>query len=206
MGQKIHPGALRLGINKDWSSKWFHKKDYAALLQEDFLLRQFITEKLKHAALQKIIIERGPNLVNLIIRTAKPGLVIGRGGTGIEELKKEIQKKINTPVRLEIQEIRNPDAYAKLVAENVAEQIERRLPWRRALKQTLDRVIQNQEVSGVKIQIGGRLGGTDMSRKEWVSKGKIPLQTLRANIDFAQAIAQTSYGTIGVKVWLYKGN
>lgn len=204
MGQKINPSALRLGIIKDWNSKWFSQKNMADLLRDDHLIRDHIEEKLSNASIERILIERGPNLINIIIRTSKPGIIVGRGGSGIEELKKELSKKVKTPIRLEVQEIRNPDAYAKLVAQNIAEQIERRMPFRRVLKQTLDRVFQNKDVAGAKIQVAGRLGGADMSRREWVSKGKIPLQTLQANIDFARVKAKTTYGIIGIKVWLYK--
>lgn len=204
MGQKVNPNSFRLGIIKDWNSKWFNQRSMADLLRDDHLIRNHIEENLANASVERVLIERGPNLINIIIRTSKPGIIVGRGGSGIEELKKNLSKKVKTPIRLEVQEIRNPDAYAKLVAQNIAEQIERRMPFRRVLKQALERVTQNKDIAGAKIQISGRLGGANMSRREWVSKGKIPLQTLQANIDFAKVIAKTNCGIIGIKVWLYK--
>jgi small subunit ribosomal protein S3 len=204
MGRKTNPGLMRLGIIKDWSSKWFDKKNYVEFLREDTFIREHIEDKHKSSGVEKILIERGPNLVSVVIRTSRPGLVIGRSGSGIEELKREVSKISRNPVKIEVQEIRNPDAYATLVAKHVAYEIERRMPFRRVLKQSLERVIQNKDVDGVKIQVAGRLGGADMSRREWLSRGKLPLQTLRADIDFAKATARTTYGAIGVKVWLYR--
>lgn len=205
MGQKVNPKAFRLTNLTTWASQWFHKKNYQRFLKEDAELREHILNKLKDGAVEKVIIERSPNLVNITIHTARPGIVIGKGGAGIEELKQKIQKKVKTPIRLDIQEIRNPDACAVIVAQGAAEQIERRMPFRRVLKQIIDRVYNNKEVEGVKISIAGRLGGVEMSRTEWLSKGKIPLQTIRANIDFGKAEAHTKYGVIGIKVWIYLG-
>jgi len=205
VGQKVNPKAFRLGVLTTWTSKWFDKKNYQKFLREDVELRDYIMQKLKGAAIEQVIIERSPNMIELTIYTARPGIVIGRGGQGIEELKNNLIKKIKKKVHLEIQEIRNPDASAVLIAQSVAEQLERRFSFRRVLKQTIDRVSQNKDVEGVKIAVSGRLNGAEMSRREWLSKGKIPLQTIRANIDFGKINAYTAYGVIGVKVWIYKG-
>lgn len=206
MGQKVNPKSFRLGNTANWSSQWFNeKKQFRKWLKQDTELRDYILKACKEAAVEKVVIERSPNLINIIIHTARPGIIIGRGGEGIESLKKQLKNKIKQDVRLEIQEVRNPDASAQLVAQNIAEQIERRIPFRRILKSTIDRVSQNKEVQGVKVAVAGRLGGSEMSRKEWLSKGKIPLQTLRANLDFGKATAYNSYGTVGVKVWIYLG-
>lgn len=205
MGQKVNPKAFRLGNLLTWNSQWFAKKQYRNFLRQDVELRDYILKNLKEAAVEKVSIERSPNLINIIIHTARPGVIIGRGGEGIEMLKKVLKNKVKQDIRLEVQEIRNPDASAKLVAQSVAEQMERRFSFRRVLKQTIDRVSQNKEVLGIKIAVAGRLDGSEMSRREWLSKGKIPLHTLRADVDFGKAEAHTSYGTIGVKVWIYKG-
>ncbi|MFH1392461.1 MAG: 30S ribosomal protein S3 [bacterium] len=205
MGQKVNPKAFRLGILNTWSSQWFSKNKYRAFLRQDVELRDYILKNLKQAAIEKVSIERSPNLINIIIHTARPGIIIGRGGEGIESLKRALKKRLKQDIRLEVQEIRNPDASAKLVAQSVAEQLEKRISFRRILKQTIDRVSQNKEVQGVKIAVAGRLDGSEMSRREWLSKGKIPLHTLRADVDFDKAEAHTSYGAIGVKVWIYKG-
>lgn len=207
MGHKVHPRAFRLGKITNWNSRWLNKKRYRNYLEQDTKLRCFIEEKLKTAAIEKVVIERSANLLNIIIFSGRPGLIIGRGGTGIEELKSQLEKLIKDKIalKLEIQEVKNPEASASLVAQMVAEQLEKRVSWRRVLKQTLDRVIANKEVEGVKIALSGRLGGAEMSRKEWLSRGKIPAQTIRANIDFGSSSAYTTYGVVGVKVWIYKG-
>jgi len=205
MGQKVNPKSFRLGNLNTWDSQWFAKKKYRNFLRQDFELRDYISKKYREAAIDKVAIERSPNLINIIIHTARPGVLIGRGGEGIEALKKSLKNKLKQDVRLEIQEIRNPDARAKLVAQSAAEQLERRIPFRRVLKQIIERVSQNKEVQGIKIAVAGRLDGSEMSRREWLSKGKIPLQTLRADVDFGKAEAQTTYGVIGVKVWIYRG-
>lgn len=228
MGQKVHPFAFRLGILFDWKSKWFNKKKYREYLEEDAAIRSFVTKRLKQAGLQEVEIERSVNRVKITIRAARPGLIIGRAGTGIEELKKSVEKvlrkvqsrprpealtaglapqetKSKTEIKLNVEELKKPDLYAAVVAQGVADQFERRIPFRRVMKQTIERVMQNKEVEGVKIAVSGRLDGSEMSRYEWLVKGKIPLQNLRANIDFAQAVAYTVYGAIGVKVWIYKG-
>ena len=205
MGQKVNPKAFRLGNLNTWSSQWFAKKKYRDFLRQDVELRDYVSRKYREAAIDKVVIERSPNLINVIIHTARPGVIIGRGGEGIEALKKFLKNKIKHDIRLEIQEIRNPDTRAQLVAQRAAEQLERRIPFRRILKQIIDRVSQNKEVQGIKIAVAGRLDGSEMSRLEWLSKGKIPLQTLRADVDFGKAEAQTTYGVIGVKTWIYRG-
>jgi small subunit ribosomal protein S3 len=206
MSHKINPISNRLGIIKDWNSKWFNKKKRADYLREDSLVRDFIKKKLAKAAVERVIIERSANLINIVVYSARPGIIIGRGGTGVEELKKEIKKKIQgkTEVRLDIQEIRKSEVSAALVGQNIAEQLEKRLPFRRVIKKSVDQTSQNKNVKGVKIAVKGRLDGTEMARREWLRKGRIPLQTLRADIDFAKVNAYTTYGVVGVKVWIYK--
>ena len=207
MGKKINPFLHRLGIIKDWKSRWFNSSNYREYLREDIELRSFLEEKLKKAAVEDIIIERSSNNVVVNIYSARPGIVIGRGGTGAEELKAEIIKKINgkTEVKVNIIEIRNSELSSKLVAQAVAEQIEKRIPFRRVLKQAMERTMQNKQAQGIKITVAGRLNGAEMARTEWLSDGKIPLQTIRADIDFAKYTARTTYGAIGIKVWIYKG-
>ncbi len=213
MGRKVHPFIFRIGITNKWRSRWFNKKEYRELLKQDVRLRDFIMKKLNKAAVESIGIERSANLVNVIIKTARPGLVIGRGGSGVEELKQELKKIINkgqtkstkTDIRLEVEEIRHPNSWAAIVAQDMAGQIERRFPYRRVMKQTLDKVMQDKGIQGIKVQVKGRLNGAEIARKEWLKKGKISLQTLRADIDYARATAYTTYGTIGIKVWIYKG-
>jgi len=213
MGHKVHPFVFRIGIVTNWKSRWFSNKNYKEFLEQDVRLREFITKKLDKAGINKIEIERSVNSINVIVQTARPGLVIGRGGSGAEELKKEIKKVIqkhdpkakDLEVRLDIEEVRQPTAQARVVALDIANQIERRLPYRRIIKQTLDKVMQNRDIKGAKIMVKGRLNGAEIARKEWLKKGRIPLQTLRSDIDYARATAYTTYGTIGVKVWIYKG-
>lgn len=213
MGHKVHPFVFRIGIVTNWKSRWFSNKNYKEFLEQDVRLREFITKKLDKAGVNKIEIERSVNSINVIVQTARPGLVIGRGGSGAEELKKEIKKVLqkhdpkakDLEVRLDIEEVRQPNAQARVVALDIANQIERRLPYRRIIKQTLDRVMQNRDIKGAKIMVKGRLNGAEIARKEWLKKGRIPLQTLRSDIDYARATAYTTYGTIGVKVWIYKG-
>ncbi|MBU2068336.1 30S ribosomal protein S3 [Patescibacteria group bacterium] len=213
MGRKVHPFIFRIGTVNTWKSRWFNQKRYKNLLEQDIKLRDFVTKKLIKASINSIEIERSANLVNIIIFTAKPGLVIGRGGSGVEDLKQELRKIIHqidpesakTDIRLEVEEIRQPNSKAAIVAQDMAMQIEKRMPYRRVIKQTLDKIMQNHEVQGAKIMINGRLNGAEIARKEWLKKGRISLQTLRANIDYANATAYTTYGTIGVKVWICKG-
>ena len=208
MSHKINPFCFRVGIIFDWKSKWLNKKNYSKFLKEDWILRNFIDKKLSQASVRDIIIERSANSINIIIHSSRPGIIIGRGGTGIEELKKEIEaiiKNKKTEIKLEIQEVRSPESHAQLVAKNVASELERRIPYRRILKRTLSRVSQQKEVKGVKILLAGRLNGAEIARSEWLSHGKIPLGTIRADIDFAKARAYTTYGVVGVKIWIYKG-
>lgn len=211
MGHHVHPYAFRLGYTTDWKSRWFNRKKYKDYLKQDYYLREFLMARLKQAAAQDIEIKRSANSVNIIIHAARPGIIIGRGGAGIQELKKEIISKIfkgqtkGLDIKIDIEEIKKPETYARVVAQNIADQLERRMPFRRAMKKTLDKVMQNSEVKGVKIWISGRLGGTEMAREEWLKAGGVPLQTIRADIDYAQVNAYTTYGVIGVKVWIYKG-
>ena len=207
MGQKISPTSMRLSINKDWQSRWFKVKNYPEFLKEDVAIRKFLDKKLKSMSVDSIIIERSPDLLAITVRTARPGLIIGRGGTGIEDLKVEIIKLIKrkTAVRLEVQEFKNPETSARIVAEQIAEQIEKRTPFRRVLKQSLARIISNRDVRGAKVRIGGRLDGNDIARTEHLEQGSLPLQTLRADIDYSMATAHTTFGTVGIKVWIYKG-
>lgn len=208
MGHKISPTSLRVGIRKEWASRWFGGAKYAAYLKDDHVVRQFLLKRLKNTAVDRIEIERGTDSMNIQIHSARPGLIIGRGGTGIEDLKKAISKEIKNriPVRVEIQEVKNPEASAMVIAESVIDQIEKRTPFRRIMKQTLAKVIANREVKGAKINLSGRLDGAEIARTEHLEEGSLPLQTLRANIDYAKATAFTTYGTIGVKVWIYKGD
>ena len=213
MGRKVNPFIFRIGIVNNWKSRWFNRKRYKYLLEQDIKLRDFVMKKLSKASINSIEIERSANLLNVIIATARPGLVIGRGGSGIEDLKREIKKIVHqndpesakTEIRLEVEEIRQPNSKAAIVAQDMATQIEKRMPYRRVIKQSLDKIMQNHEVQGAKIVVKGRLNGAEIARKEWLKKGRISLQTLRANIDYAQATAYTTYGTIGIKVWIYKG-
>jgi len=207
MGKKINPFLHRLSTIRDWKSRWFNSSNYQEYLREDVELREFLEEKLKKAAVEDIIIERSSNSMVVNIHSARPGIVIGRGGTGAEELKAEITKKVNGKVEIKVNivEIRNSELSSKLVAQSVAEQIEKRVPFRRVLKQTMERTMQNKQAQGVKITVAGRLNGAEMARTEWLSEGKIPLQTIRADIDFAKYTARTTYGAIGIKVWIYKG-
>jgi len=212
MSHKVHPRAFRLGYTTDWKSRWFDRKKYKEYLKQDYELREFIMAELKQAAVKEVEIKRSANSVNIIIHAARPGIIIGRGGTGVEELKKEIIRKIfkgetnGLDIKLDIEEVKKPETHARIIAQSIAEQLERRRPFRRVMKQTLDRIVQNSEVKGAKICIAGRLGGTEMARKECTPiKGQLPLQSLRADIDYALVNAYTTYGVIGVKVWVYKG-
>ena len=206
MGQKVNPISMRLQLNKDWRSKWFAgKKDYAAYLKSDLQVRSLISKKLgSRAAINKVDITRTPNLVTVTIATAKAGVVIGRGGAGATELKAEIEKIYAIPVRINIEEVKKPDMYAKLVAENIAHQIERRMSFRRAIKSASAATMRGG-AKGIRIQVAGRLNGAEMSRTEKEVQGSVPLHTIRADIDYAQVNAQTVAGIIGVKVWIYKG-
>src|SRR6478735_5092057 len=206
MGQKVNPISYRLQINKDWRSKWFaNKREYAQYLREDLEVRRMIQTKLgSRAAINKVDIERSPNLVTVTINTAKAGVVIGRGGTGAQELKAAIEKIYGVPCRVNIEEVKKPELYAKLVAENIAHQLERRISFRRAIKQSAAATMR-AGAKGIRIEVAGRLNGAEMSRREKSVEGSVPLHTLRADIDFAKVGAQTPAGIIGIKVWIYKG-
>ncbi len=206
MGQKVNPISMRLQVNKDWRSKWFaSKKDYASYLTQDLTVRRMIADKLgSRAAINKIDIERSPNLVTVTVVTAKAGVVIGRGGSGAQELKAAIEKIYKVPVRVNIEEIKKAELYAKLVAENIAHQIERRINFRRATKSAAAATMR-AGAKGIRIEVAGRLNGAEMSRREKTVEGSVPLHTLRADIDYAHARAKTQAGIIGIKVWIYKG-
>lgn len=209
MGHKVNPTGLRLGITTTWKSRWFSDKDYTKKLKEDIQVREFIMKKWKTAAIADVEIERSANTLKLIIKTSRPGVLIGRGGTGITDMINAVKVKFfagkKIDLKIEAQEVRQFEENASLVAQNVAEQLEKRVPFRRILKSMLDQIEKNKNVKGVKIEVSGRLGGAEMSRREWLSRGTVPLHTLRADIDFARATAFTTYGAIGVKTWLYKG-
>jgi len=207
MGQKISPHSLRLGINKDWSSRWFGGRKYTDYLKDDLKVRTFLEKKLKNMGVDRIELERGTDSLNVIVYTSRPGFLIGRGGTGIEELKSQIRRllKNKIAVRLEIQEVKSPELSARIMGESIVEQIEKRIPFRRILKQSISKIMSNRQAKGVKIMLGGRLDGAEIARSEHLEEGSLPLQTLRADIDFAKVTAHTTYGTIGVKVWIYKG-
>ncbi len=204
MGQKVHPKGLRIGIIKDWDAKWFADKDFSGLLIEDIKIRSFIKKKLFAAGISRIEIERAANRVKITIHTAKPGIVIGRGGAEVETLRKELEKKTGKNVNINIVEIKVPELDAQLVAENVAAQLVKRVSFRRAMKQAVSRTMR-MGAQGIKITCSGRLAGAEMARTEWYNEGKVPLHTLRADIDYGFAEADTTYGKIGVKVWIYKG-
>ena len=204
MGQKVNPHGLRVGVIKDWDSRWYAEADFADCLVQDHEIRTFLKKKLYSAGVSKIEIERASDRVKVIIYTAKPGVVIGKGGAEIEKLKAELQKFIDKKLIVDIKEIKRPDKDAQLVAENIAAQLENRVSFRRAMKSTMSRSMK-AGVLGIKTSVSGRLGGADMARTEFYSEGTIPLQTLRADIDYGFAEADTTYGKIGVKVWVYKG-
>lgn len=206
MGQKVNPISMRLQVNKDWRSKWFvDKRDYAKYLRDDLAVRRLIQNKLgSRAAINKVDINRTPNLVTVTIATAKAGVVIGRGGSGAQELKDAIEKIYKSPVRVNIEEVKKSELYAKLVAENIAHQLERRMSFRRAIKSSAAATMR-AGAQGIRIEVAGRLNGAEMSRREKEVAGSVPLHTLRADIDYALVNAKTAAGIIGVKVWIYKG-
>ncbi len=205
MGQKVNPHGLRVGVIKDWDSRWFAKKsDFGDLLVSDYNLRKFLKKRLYQAGVPKIEIERDATKIRINIHCAKPGIVIGRGGSEIEKLKAECEKMLGKTVYINIVEVKSPDMSAQLVAENIASQLERRISFRRAMKQCIGRTMK-LGAKGIKTQVSGRLGGADIARAENYHEGTIPLQTLRADIDYGTAEADTTYGKIGVKVWIYKG-
>lgn len=204
MGQKVNPVGLRIGVIRDWESKWYAGKDYADLLHEDIKVREYITKRLRDASLSKVEIERAANRLNVTVHTAKPGMVIGKGGTEVEALRKALNALTGKRVHINILEIKRADLDAKLVAENIARQLENRVSFRRAQKQSIQRAMR-AGAKGIKTQVSGRLGGADIARAEHYSEGTVPLHTLRADIDYATAEADTTYGKLGVKVWIYKG-
>ncbi|MEN8198843.1 MAG: 30S ribosomal protein S3 [Thermodesulfobacteriota bacterium] len=204
MGQKVNPLGLRLNITRTWDSIWYAGKDYSNYLIEDQTIRKFMKGRLQHAGLSKIILERTGEKVRVKLFTARPGIVIGKKGSEIELLKKDLEKLINRKAVIDIQEVRRPEADAQLVADNIAQQLVRRVAFRRAMKKAVSSA-QRFGVKGIKISCSGRLGGAEMSRCEWVREGRVPLHTLRADVDYALAEANTTYGIIGVKVWIFKG-
>jgi small subunit ribosomal protein S3 len=205
MGRKVHPIGFRLGINKTWDSRWYaDKKEYATQLLEDHAIREMIFNSSPRAGISKVEIERFPNAVNVTVHTSKPGIVIGRKGANVKELRRKLQELTGINIKLDISEIREPDLDARLVAENVANQIERRISHRRAMKRALASTMR-AGAEGVKVMCSGRLSGSEMSRRDWMREGRVPAQTLRADIDFSVIEAITTFGRIGVKVWVYKG-
>lgn len=205
MGQKVNPKGLRIGIIRDWDSKWFaDKKNYSNLLVEDVKIRKYIKKRLYTAGISKVQIERAANRLKISIHTAKPGIVIGRGGTEVENLRKQLESLTGKQVGVNIVEVKQAELDAQLVAENVASQLEKRIAFRRAMKQVVSRSMK-MGAKGIKVSCGGRLAGAEIARTEWYSEGKVPLHTLRADIDYGSAEATTTYGKIGIKVWIYKG-
>ncbi|MGR0480123.1 MAG: 30S ribosomal protein S3 [Candidatus Electronema sp. V4] len=204
MGQKVNPIGLRLNITRTWDSIWYADKDYAANLHQDQQIRKYLKKKLYHAGVSRIVIERTGDKVRVKLFTARPGIVIGKKGVEIENLKKDIEQKFGRECMLDIQEVRRPEADAQLVAENITSQLEKRIAFRRAIKKAISSALRFG-VKGIKISCSGRLGGAEMSRTEWSKEGRVPLHTLRADIDYGMAEASTTYGQIGVKVWIFKG-
>lgn len=204
MGQKVHPYGFRLGYNKNWISRWYSKKDYGAFVLQDDQIRKFVKKKLYQAGISRLEIERAGGKVRLIIHTARPGIVIGRKGVEIEKLREELRSKFQTEFTIEVNEIRRPEVEAQLVAENIAQQLERRIAFRRAMKRTVG-LARKFGAEGIKVACAGRLAGAEIARGEWYRDGRVPLHTLRADIDYGFAEAATTYGVIGVKVWIFKG-
>jgi len=204
VGQKVHPYGLRLGIINDWKSRWYAEKDYASLLQEDIAIRRYLDQRLAHAAISRIEIERTVQRVKMDIFTARPGIVIGRRGSEVDRIRKDLEKLTGKQVHVNIQEIRNPEMDAVLVAKNIAEQLAGRVSFRRAMKRSVQNAMRAGAL-GIRVSCSGRLGGAEMARREWYREGRVPLHTLRADIDYGLAEARTTFGRIGVKVWIYKG-
>jgi small subunit ribosomal protein S3 len=205
MGRKVHPYGFRLGVARTWNAKWYSGKGYTALLKEDIAIRQLVARRLANASVGQVEVERGINHVTVTVHTAKPGIVIGKGGANVEALRQQIGRLSSAKVKLEIKEIRQPELDAVLVAANIAQQLSRRIAFRKAIKQAVQRTMK-AGAKGVKIQVSGRLGGSEMARREWDKDGRIPLNTLRADISYGQVHAHTTYGRIGVKVWIYRGD
>ena len=222
MTHRVHPYIFRIGQTTNWKSGLFSLKNYKEYLREDTMLREWLSTKLRPMHVSEIEIERSPNTMNIIIRTARPGILIGRGGEGATKLKKEVERQMikiwkripverKKPVpkrelKITVEEIKSPFLNAAVVAQSMADELEKRMPFRRVLKQTLDKISSQKEVLGVRLAISGRLDGSEMARYEWLKSGRIPLQTIRADVDFSQKVAYTTYGTIGIKVWIYKGD
>jgi small subunit ribosomal protein S3 len=204
MGQKVNPVGLRLGINRTWDSRWYAERDYANLLEQDLKLRKFLKQRLAQAGVSRIVIERLAKRAKITIHTARPGVVIGKKGADIEALRQEVAKRAAMDVTLNILEIRKPEIEAQLVAENIAQQLERRVAFRRAMKRAVQSAMRLGAL-GIRINCSGRLGGAEIARMEWYREGRVPLHTLRADIDYGEATAMTTYGTCGVKVWVYRG-
>lgn len=204
MGQKVNPIGLRLGINRSWDSRWFSRNEYADKLHEDFAIRKFVQKRLSAAGVSKVVIERPSKKCHISIHTARPGIVIGKKGADIDKVKKEIQKFTKDEVIVNIVEIRKPDLDGKLIAENIAQQLERRVAFRRAMKRAVQSALR-MGAEGIRINVSGRLGGAEIARMEWYREGRVPLHTLRADVDYGIASALTTYGVIGVKVWVFKG-
>jgi small subunit ribosomal protein S3 len=204
LGQKTHPYGFRLGYNKGWKSRWFAKKEYADLLHEDVILRKQLKDRLKSAGISGLDIERAANKLVVRIYTARPGIIIGRKGSEIDKLKAEVQKRTKREVHIDIQEVHRPELDATLVAESIALQLEKRVAFRRAMRKAVDSALRFG-CKGIKVRVAGRLNGAEIARKEWYLQGRLPLQTLRADVDFGTAEAQTTYGLIGVKCWVYQG-
>ena len=206
MSHSVHPYAFRIGILRDWKSRWFQNKNFAKFLQQDVELREWLMKKLRAQMVAGVEIERSRNTMTVFVKTPRPGLIIGRGGEGIEKLRREIQLRLGVKdLKVTIEEIRNPYSDAHVVARLVVQDLEKRLPFRRALKQNIEKVMTSGGAKGVRIQVSGRLDGSEMGRVEWLKRGMIPLQTLRADVDFSRDRAQLPYGTIGVRVWIYRG-
>lgn len=206
MGQKVHPIGFRIGVNRDWESKWYASKDFPELLREDYAIRKFVKQSLYQAGVSRIEIERAANKVKVTVHTAKPGIIIGRGGRGVDDLRAELEKMCKGKmVHVNVQEIRNPELDAQLVAESIAQQIEKRISYKRASKQAVFRTMR-MGAKGIRVRVAGRLGGAEMARVDGDKAGKVPLHTLRADIDYGFTEAKTTYGNIGVKVWIYKGD
>lgn len=206
MGQKTHPIGFRIGYTVPWQSRWFSNKNFSKVLEEDFKIRRYLNGRFSRSGLKAVEIERTANVLLVTIHTSKPGLLIGRGGEGIEKTREELKRLINKKdLRLNVEEVRSPESQAVIVATNIAESLEKRMPFRGVMKKTIENVLNQKDVKGVKILLSGRLGGAEIARKESLKKGAIPLGTLRANIDYASVPAITTYGAIGIKVWIYKG-
>jgi small subunit ribosomal protein S3 len=214
MAHKVHPKSFRIRGIEDWNIRGFYGKKMSQYLEEDFLIKDFLRKKLSEAQVSNIEIEHSANKLNIIIETARPGLIIGRGGGGVEKLKEIIEKKIKSrkfspvkdrEIKIEIREVKNPWSSASLVAQWASQQIEKRVPFRQVLKRAIERVMSNKEVKGVRIEVSGRLNGIEIARKEWLKQGRLPRQTIRAILDYSQREAHCTYGTIGIKVWIYKG-